>query len=209
MRSILFRHSLGLGALIASVAVTACTATPPVPDTAPPAAPASEVHADATIKDLMLGTVDTNADVVWLSVSFVNNDKGIVETRPKNDEEWEPVRRSALMLMEATNLLKMPGRKVAQAHEKSETPGIELEPAEMEEMINKDRAAWNKHADDLYAAVAETLAAINAKDADKVFELGEKIELACETCHKTYWYPNEVTPEFRLEQTATPAPAKP
>jgi cytochrome c556 len=196
-------YSVGLGALIASMAIAACTATPPVPETAPPA---PEFRADATIKDLMLGTIDTNADVVWLSVSFVNNDQGIVETRPKNDEEWAQVRRAALMLMEATNLLKMPGRKVAQAHEKSETPGIELEPVEMEEMINKDRAAWNKHADDLYAAVAETLVAIEAKDADKVFELGEKIELACETCHKTYWYPNEQIPEFTIPETVPSTP---
>ena len=207
MRKSLLFHTCGLAAFIAALAA-ACTTTPPVPA---PAEPEPEFHADATIKDLMLGVVDTNADVVWLAVSFVNTDQGIIETRPKNDEEWATVRRGALALMEATNLLKMP-RKVAQPHEKSETPGVELEPAEMEVLIEKDRPAWNKHVDDLYAAVNIALQAINAKDADKLFEVGEQIELACENCHKTYWYPNEVIPEFKFEtlapigQSATPTP---
>jgi predicted nuclease with RNAse H fold len=196
MRKIVL-FSFAVGALGVAMVTMACTAPAPEPEAA---APAAQFRTDATIKDLMLGMVDTNADVVWLSVSFVNNDKGIVETRPQNDEDWETVRRGAVMLMEATNLLKMPGRKVARAHEKSVVPGIELEPEEMQAMIEKDRAAWNKHADDLHAAVAETLTAIEAKDSDKVFELGEKIELACETCHKTYWYPNEVIPEFKLDE---------
>ena len=187
-------------ALSMAMVTTACTAGAPEPEAA---APAADFRTDATIKDLMLGLIDTNADVVWLSVSFVNNDQGIIETRPQNDEDWEAVRVGAVMLMEATNLLKVPGRKVARAHEKSVVPGIELEPEEMEAMINKDRAAWNKHADDLHAAVSETLVAIEAKDADKVFELGEKIEQACETCHKTYWYPNEVIPEFTVEEPAS------
>jgi hypothetical protein len=38
-------------------------------------------------------------------------------------------------------------------------------------------------------------AAAEKKDADKVFEVGETIELACENCHREYWYPNEVIPQ--------------
>src|SRR5687767_1292461 len=130
MRPQRFLYSAVLRALIASVALTAaCTATPPLP-AAEAAAP--EYHLEATIKDIMLGIIDTSADVVWLSVSFVNNEQGITETRPKSDEEWETVRRGALTLAEATNLLKMPGRRVARPHEKSETPGVELEPSEMQ-----------------------------------------------------------------------------
>jgi hypothetical protein len=200
-------YSVCLGAFIASLAISGCTSTPPVPAPAPATA-APEFHIDATIKDLMLGAIDTNADVVWLAVSFVNNDKGIVETRPKNDEEWAMVRRGALLLMETTNLLKMPGRKVAQDHEKSETPGIELEPSEMQALIEKDFGAWVTHANDLHTAVSHALAAINAKDSDKLFEIGEEIERTCENCHKTYWYPNEVIPEFKVEDL-TPAPAAP
>lgn len=161
---------------------------------APAAAAMPPFIADHTIKDLMLNVVDTNADVVWLSVTTVASDKGLVETRPTNDAEWTRVRQGAIMLAEAANLLMVPGRHVARPGEKSDTPGVELEPSEMEELINKDRPAFYRHAQALYKAAMLAAEAAEKKDADKVFEIGETIEQACENCHKTYWYPNEQIP---------------
>ena len=164
--------------------------------TAPAAVAMPPFITDHTIKDLMLNVVDTNADVVWLSVTTVASDKGLVETRPTNDAEWTRVRQGAIMLAEAANLLMVPGRHVARPGEKSETPGVELEPSEMEELINKDRPAFYEHAKALYNAAMLAADAAAKKDADKVFEVGETIEVACENCHKTYWYPNEKIPEL-------------
>jgi cytochrome c556 len=167
---------------------------------APPAAPAMPPFAvDATIKDLMLNIVDTSADVVWLSVTTVASEKGLVETRPQNEEDWTKVRQGAITLAEAANLLMIPGRHVARPGEKSDTPGVELEPAEMEVLINQDRAAWNQRATALHEAATLALRAAEAHDADKVFEVGETIEHACESCHKHYWYPNEKIPDFPAE----------
>ena len=149
-----------------------------------------------TIKDLMLNVVDTNADVVWLSVTTVASEKGLVETRPTTDAEWEKVRQGAITLAEAANLLMIPGRKVAPPGHKSEVPGIELEPEEMDALIAKDPPAFYKHARELYDAAMLAAKAAEKKDADKVFEVGEKIEHACEGCHRAYWYPNEKIPEF-------------
>jgi hypothetical protein len=98
--------------------------------------------------------------------------------------------------MEAANLLMIPGRRVARPGEKSETPGVELEPEEMDALIAKDRPAWNTRAKALHDVMAQVVQAIDAKDAEKVFELGEQIEHACEGCHRQYWYPNEVIPEL-------------
>ena len=142
----------------------------------------------------MLSLVDPSADVVWLSVTTIVDEKGLKETMPKTDEEWKKVRHGAIALAEAANLLKMPGRRVAQPGEKSDTPGVELEPEEMDVLIAKDRAAWHERATHLHDAAIDVIAAIDAKDGNKVFELGEKIEEACENCHKQYWYPNEVIP---------------
>ena len=150
----------------------------------------------ATVKDLMLSVIDPSADVVWLSVTTVMDDKGLVETAPKSDEDWTKVRHGAVTLMEAANLLMIPGRRVARPGEKSETPGVELEPEEMDALIAKDRPAWNARAKALHDVVSSVIEAIDAKDSEKVFELGEQIEVACENCHKQYWYPNEVIPAF-------------
>ena len=151
---------------------------------------------ELTIKDLMLNVIDTNADVVWLSVTTVASEKGLVETRPTTDEEWARVKGAAITLAEAANLLMIPGRKVAPDDHKSEVPGIELEGPEMDALIAKDPQAFYKHARDLYAAAMIAARAAEKKDADKVFEVGEAIEHACEGCHRAYWYPNEKIPEL-------------
>ena len=120
-----------------------------------PCSCAAEYAPTATIKDIMLSIVDPSADVVWLSVTTVQSSAGTVDTAPKNDEEWQKVRQGAIALTEASNLLMMPGRHVANPGEKSETPGVELEPSEMEVLINKDRAAWEMRAKKLHEAGLE------------------------------------------------------
>jgi hypothetical protein len=177
---------------LAVVAAASCQRT--APEAAAPPAPA--YLPDATIKDLMLNVVDTSADVVWLAVTMVQTHGGLVETKPKNDEEWNKVRAGAITLAEAANLLMIPGRRVARPGEKSETPGVELEPEEMQALIEKDRAAWNKRASALHEAAMAAVRATEAHDADRLFEVGEQIERACEGCHRQYWYPNEKIPDL-------------
>jgi hypothetical protein len=186
-------------AMLAFVVLTtmiACGRTSEPPATGTPAGEAPVFLPEATIKDLMLGLVDTSADVVWLSVTTTVSDKGMVDVRPKNDEEWAEVRYGALRLVEAANLLMIPGRRVAPPGDKSVAPGVELEPEEMDVMIAKDRAGWNQRSKALHDAAMLAVRAAEAKDADKIFEVGETIEHACEGCHRQYWYPNEVIPEL-------------
>jgi hypothetical protein len=185
------RKTVLLGLLIS---VTACKTPPPPPHASVPAQP--EYAPTATIKEIMLSIVDPSADAVWLSVTTVQSAAGTVDTAPGNDEEWRKVRQGAIALTEAANLLMMPGRHVAHPGEKSEAPGVELEPSEMEELIRKDPASWQMRARNLHDAGVNVLQAIDARDPHKVFELGEQIEVACESCHKQYWYPNEKIPEF-------------
>jgi hypothetical protein len=191
------RWNFSLAAFVAGAALVsgACQNRQSQATAGSPAASAEPHYVpSATIKDLMQSIVDVNADVVWLSVTAVSTVDGIVETYPKTDEEWLKVRHGAVALAEAANLLMMPGRHVARPGEKSETPGVELEPQEMEDLINKDRATWNMRATALHDAAQNVLAAVDARDKDKVFEVGEQIERACENCHTHYWYPNEVIP---------------
>lgn len=188
MRTLAWRAPLML-ALAALFVVTACSKSEPVPAAdAPPYEPA------ATVKDLMLSLIDGAADDVWLAVTTTQTAQGTVEVAPKTEQDWLKVRHGAVRLAEGANLLMMPGRKVAQPHEKSETPGIELEPEEMDALIAKDRAAYYQRARALHDAAMLALAAVEAKDAQKLFEVGETIEHACEGCHSAYWYPNEKVP---------------
>jgi len=192
MRTFSWRGRLVL-ALAALCITAACSTSEPAPAPAT-ASDAPQYEAAATVKDLMQSIVDPSADLVWNAVTTVQTAKGTIDTVPKTPEEWLKVRHGAVGLSEAANLLMMPGRHVAQPHEKSDTPGVELEPAEMEVLINKDRAAFIQRAKALHEAGMAAVAAADAKDAQKLFEVGEQIESAFENCHSHYWYPNEKIP---------------
>jgi cytochrome c556 len=162
--------------------------------------PQAEYRTTATVKDIMDSMVDPGADNIWDSVETVVSAKGVEEKAPHTDEEWKEVRRHAIMLMEATNLLQIPGRHVAKPGEKAEDPKVELAPEQIEDMINKDRAAWIKYAHALHDATMEAFKAIEEKDAAKLLDVGNGIDEACEKCHLQYWYPNERKPESAPSQ---------
>ena len=175
--------------LSVSVFVIAAACNQPAPPSTPAAAAESPYRPTATIKDIMDSIVDPSADVLWESVATIVSAKGTEERRPKTDEEWANVRRNAIRLVEATNLLIMEGRHVAKPGEKSENPGIELEPEQMEKLMTDDRATFLKMAKGLYDAAMPALKAIDARNAEGLLDAGEGIDNACEQCHLKYWYP--------------------
>lgn len=81
---------------------------------APAALPAAvapgqpEYKVTATIKDLMVTTVNPLTDIVWNSVATIVTPAGTEERRPKTDEEWQAVMNAATTVMETANLLQMP-----------------------------------------------------------------------------------------------------
>ncbi len=190
------RQGLGLMLLLTvSVGSAACRGGDAPAQETQPSTPAR--MPDATVKDLMLTMIDPAADVIWLAVKSETTKEGkVIDTTPRNEEEWQNVRRGAVTLMDGADLLMMPGRHVARPGEKSEVPGVELEPEEMERNINADRATWNMRAQALRDATMAVLTAIDARNAAQVFDLGDDIDLACENCHTHFWYPNEKIPEF-------------
>ena len=167
-----------------------CTA----PEPAAPPAPATDYRPTATIKEIMDSMVDPAADVIWESVATYVSAAGIEEKAPKNDEEWAVVRRNAIILMESSNLLAIPGRHVAKPGEKAEDAAVELSPEEIDKLIQEDPASWTRLAHGLQEAVAPVLAAIDKKSAEEVLYSGDKIDIACENCHLKYWYPNDKGP---------------
>jgi hypothetical protein len=163
---------------------------------APPAQPSQQYRLTATIQDLMDGIIDPSADVLWDSVAYIATTKGIEDRQPRTDEEWKNVRNSAITLIEAANLLSMPGRSVATAHTPTEAPpGLgELSHAEIQQRIDATHEGFTQFARNLQDAGLKALAAITAKDAQALMDAGGTIDEACEACHVTYWYPNQNRP---------------
>ena len=145
----------------------------------------------ATIKDIMDSMVDPSGDFMFESVQEISDERGITKKAPKTDEEWEEVRRRAFVLLEAPNLLTMEGRKVAQPGEKSKNPQVELQPEEIQKLVDGDRPSFIRRARRLQDAAALALKAVAAKDTDALFHSIDSIDKACESCHLHYWYPND------------------
>jgi cytochrome c556 len=169
--------------LIASLIIAnGCTKSePPKPDLLRP----------ATIKDIMDSMVDPSGDFMFESVVQIADEHGVTEKAPKTDEEWDEVRLRAFILLEAPNLLAMEGRKVALPGEKAKNPQVELQPEDIQKLVDGDRPAFIRRARRLQDAAAMALKAVDAKDKDALFQAIDKIDKACENCHLHYWYPND------------------
>src|SRR6266446_6344098 len=123
----------------------------------------------ATIKDIMDSMVDPSGDFLFDSVAEIADERGITVKAPKTDEEWAEVRRRAIVLLEAPNLLTMEGRKVALPHERSKNPQVELQPEDIQKLVDGDRPSFIRRARRLQDAAAAALKAIEAKDKDALF----------------------------------------
>jgi hypothetical protein len=138
-------------------------------DPEPVAEPLPGFRPTSTIKDVMLSVIDPSADAVWLSVATIVDLDGIHEDFPETDEDWAEVRTHAIKIIEGSNLLLIPGRMVAEPGAISEFPGIELEPEEIQELIDQDPAMWVELAHGLHDMASDTLAAIEARNLLVVF----------------------------------------
>jgi len=148
--------------------------------------------ATATIRELMDSTVDPSADALWESVAIVYSMSGEQERKPRTPQEWLAVRRHAITLIEATNLLVMDGRHAAPA---GTQPGEgELSPQQIDQRIASDREAFVRFAHGLHATATKALEAIDKQDSEALLQAGGDIDEACEACHVTYWYPNQKIP---------------
>ena len=181
------------------LAVGACTppqrAIPPPPPFKP----------SASIQDLMKAIVDPSADALWESVSSEMTSKGIEEKQPRTDQEWLAVRRDAIALLEAGNLLMMTGRAVTHAGQPTEDAHVAgvLSPQQIRQAIDASPAQYQANALLLHDAAQQALSAIDAKDAPRLLAAGAKLDHACETCHSTFWYPNAKGPPAKWPSPLT------
>ena len=143
----------------------------------------------STVKDIMDAIVDPSADAIWGAVGTVVDETGVHESSPKSDEDWANMHRAAVRIIEGGNLLTVPGRDVASPGTKSETPGVELEPAEIAAIIRNKRKTFDAFARALRDHGFEVLAAAEKKDAASLIEIGGRMQDVCENCHQVFWYP--------------------
>jgi hypothetical protein len=183
-----------LGALFGLAGCAARTAPPAAAPVAPtPAAAVAGLKPVASIQELMQSEVDPSADHIWDAVETVVTRSGTEERHPRTEEQWADLRRSAITLVEATNLLQMDGRQVSTRPFAAEADGA-LDSIQIGQRLAANRSGFNAFAQSLRTAVLRQLAAIDARDPAALVRAGGDVDEVCEACHLTFWYPNQVIP---------------
>lgn len=142
----------------------------------------------------MRSMVDPAADAIWDAVVTDSTEDGVVEIRPETDGAWRRLRRHAVTLAEASNLLLIEGRRIAAPESRSELPGVDLHPDAIQELVAEDWDAWVEVARGMHDTSQVVLEAVEARDVDALLAAGTELDVACEDCHARFWYPGYADP---------------
>ena len=182
------------GLIYAGALTSHCSSPKPTPAAPPPAAPVrTEMKAVVSVKELMRFTIDPLADNIFDAVSTVVTNKGTVETVPRTDEDWEKVQIGAVTMVEGASLLKVP-RPFAPPGDENNSIGkdsTELSPAQIKAKLEADPVLWNAKIEALRNVGLQVLEIVKRKDVKELWDAGENLDQACESCHLIYWYPGD------------------
>src|SRR6516164_10362996 len=155
-----------------------------------------------SVKELMRDMLDPIADNIFDSVSIVVTKAGIVETTPRTEEDWEKIRIGAVTLAEGVYLLKVP-RPFTPPGDVNNSTGpnaSELSPAQIKAKLEADPVLWNAKIEALRNVGLEVLEIVSKKKTDELWDAGENLDQACESCHLQYWYPGDTALLQRLDR---------
>lgn len=120
-------------------------------------APPTEEQALAA-QSFMKTTLEPAAEDVWDSVGYIVDFEGEHDLSPKTDQEWNDVVGDIDTLE-----IVLAGLKTAP--------------------FAWDEATWGGYVDQVVVAVEQNRSAAVAHDVDAMFEAGEVLDQACESCH--------------------------
>lgn len=149
----IIRRAASLTLVVACLAVgsVACSS-----DQTPPTRPMT-----LSLKELMERVIDPHAELFWEASGTIITAAGEKSRAPTTDAGWEAAVNAGATLMEASNLLMMPGRR-------------------------RDDKEWMQYARQLQHTAAAGMQAAKAKNERAVFDTGGEIFLACRSCHMKY-----------------------
>jgi len=195
---LLLRVSVCLAALV-TIACSSPSASPPAtsrtPDDAFQRAPRlwGDLKPVVSVKELMRDMLDPASDYIFDAVKVVYTKAGRVETAPKTDEDWEKIRIGAVTLAEGVYLLKIPRPFTPPGDENNSTgpDATELSPAQIKTKLENDPVLWNAKIEALRNVGLQVLEIVRNKNTDELWDAGDNLDQACESCHVQYWYPGD------------------
>lgn len=188
-----FMVALQLAACAGSGPAVSGASGPDASASAASAAASSPYKPTATFQEIMDSAVDPSADYIWESVATISDKTGVHERQPRTDKEWHEVRRRAMLLAEAANLIAVPGRKIANGNKTLEA-GDPLDPAPIQKRYDANFAQLVGFADGMRQTALKLVEAADRKDVEAISDQGGVLDEVCEACHVVFWYPDDPTP---------------
>jgi len=66
-----------------------------------------------------------------------------------------------------------------------------LSPAQIKAKLEADPVLWNAKIEALGNVGLEVLEIVKKKKVEELWDAGDNLDRACETCHLEYWYPGD------------------
>lgn len=145
--------------LLAGGALAACSAPEETEVAATAGAPTYNTTLD--VKEVMNLVLEPASDILWDSGGWVLDASGYEELYPTTDEGWAYVRAQAAVVVEAGNMLALPGRA-------------------------EDSDAWMIYAEGLSEAGILAMEAAASQNEDDFFQAGAQLYSVCTACHQAY-----------------------
>lgn len=161
--------------------LTACAALLTACSPGGPKAGDAKFNSDLPMTEFMGHVVDPAAFLYWDNSGSEVTEAGERERYPTTDEGWDVLVTGASTLVEAGNMMQLPGR------------------------VREPVADWNKYAQMLSERAMIARAAAEKHDKKAVFDEGGRLYEVCVACHEQFI----VEPELKANGPATGAPLPP
>ena len=132
----------------------------------------------ASVANLMTGMIVPASDAIFAAAWHETTAAGSVEHGPSTGEEWQAIERNAGLLLEAAELLRVPGRD-----------------ATHDRLVALDRERWTAYALALRDGAIWTRDAARARSIPRLLAAGGDISFACERCHLDFRLPQSRRPD--------------
>ena len=118
-------------------------------------------NVELDVAQLMSLVLEPASDMLWDSGGWILDASGYEELYPTTDDGWAFVRAQAAIVVEAGNMLALPGRA-------------------------EDDDAWMIYSEGLSEAGIMAMEAAEAQDKEAFFQAGGQLYSVCTACHQSY-----------------------
>ena len=156
------RHIATLAKTFSSLALTVGVAACSAPEETPLGGDTAAIYTTTlTNQELMALIIEPASDTLWDSGGWVLDASGYEELYPTTAAGWAFVRAQAAIVVEAGNMLALPGRA-------------------------EDSDAWMIYSQGLSDAGLRAMSAAAAQDEEEFFQAGAQLYSVCSACHQAY-----------------------